>query len=45
MVFENKMQLAARPRPRGQARGNLPAREDAGAPLRRYWLYLFLKDH
>src|SRR5262249_2566397 len=38
------MQPAARPRPRGQARGQEPAREDAGAPLVRH-LLVFLKDH
>jgi len=45
MVFENKMQPAARPRPRGQVCGPEPAREDAGAPLTRHWLQLILKDH
>ena len=30
------MQPAARPRPRGQALGQEPAREDAGAPLKRH---------
>jgi len=39
------MQSAARPRPRGQAGGHESAREDAGAPLRRYWLRLIFKDH
>src|SRR5215813_1879883 len=39
------MQPAVRPRPRGQARGHEPAREDAGAPLKRHWLVLILKDH
>jgi hypothetical protein len=36
---------AVRPRPRGQAIGQSPAREDAGAPRRRQWLYLIFKDH
>jgi hypothetical protein len=45
MVFENKAQPAVRPRPRGQACGHEPAREDAGAPSRRHWLHLILKDH
>jgi len=40
-----KLNISVRPRPRGQARGQKPAREDAGAPLRRYWLHLILKDH
>jgi hypothetical protein len=39
------MQPAERPRPRGQARGQEPAREDAGAPLKRHWLVFILKDH
>jgi hypothetical protein len=33
MSFENETQPAVRPRPRGQAFGQKPAREDAGAPL------------
>src|SRR5215510_12564954 len=39
------MQPSARPRPRGQALGQEPAREDAGAPLKRNLLVLILKDH
>ena len=39
------MQPAAPPRPRGQARGQEPAREDAVAPLKRQWLYLIFKEH
>src|SRR5215510_188770 len=39
------MQQAVRPRPRGQASGQAPAREDAGAPLKRHWLVLILKLH
>ena len=39
------MQPAARPRPRGQALGQEPARGDAGAPLMRHWLVFILKDH
>src|SRR5215813_15149244 len=39
------MRPSARPRPRGQARGQEPAREDAGAPLKRHWVVLILKDH
>src|SRR5215510_6178545 len=38
------MQPAVRPRPRGQALGREPAREDAGAPLKRHWLVLFSKS-
>src|SRR5262245_6010954 len=36
---------AERPRPRGQSRCQGPAREDAGAPLRRRWLRLLLKHY
>ena len=32
-IKRNQWRLAVRPRPRGQARGYEPAREDAGAPL------------
>src|SRR5215468_5677521 len=39
------MQPAVRPRPRGQVPGHATAREDAGAPLKRHWLVLILKDH
>src|SRR5215813_5395165 len=39
------MQPSVRPRPRGQALGREPAREDAGAPLKRHRLHLILKDH
>src|SRR5262245_65376403 len=45
MVFEKYVQPAVRPRPRGQALGEEPAREDAGAPLMRHWLQLIFKDH
>jgi len=38
------MQPAAPPRPREQAGGHESAREDAGAPLRRYWLHLIFND-
>jgi len=39
------MQSAVRPRPRGQACDQEPAREDAGAPLKRHLLVLILNDH
>jgi len=39
------MQPAAPPRPRGQVCGHEPAREDAGAPLRRHWLHFIFNDH
>jgi len=37
-------QPAERPRPRGQAIGQSPAREDAGAPLRRHWYHAIRKS-
>jgi len=40
-----KCTQAVRPRPRGQALGHTPAREDAGAPLRRHWMHLIFNDH
>ena len=45
MVFENLVHPVVRPRPRGQALAHTPAREDAGAPLRRHWVHLIFKDH
>jgi len=36
------MQPAVRPRPRGQAPGQEPAREDAGAPI--VFIFQFVRD-